>query len=103
MLGSWTLAQMCSHLADTQEFSVEPGQPEIKTTALYRATIGRIALRALLWFGWIPEGQGNLASPAAAEFEVALSRLRPTIRRISSEPMTARHPIFGAPPIISAS
>lgn len=94
-LGNWTLAQICNHLADTQEFSVESGEPDIKTSALYRTTVGRIALGALLWFRWIPERQGDLTPPAAAEFETALSRLQGTIRRISSEPMIARHPIFG--------
>jgi hypothetical protein len=94
-LGNWTLAQICGHLADTQQFAVEPGQPEIRTSPLFRATVGRLALRVLLWFGFIPERQGDLAPRPPADLDAALRHLRGSIRRISTEPMTARHPIFG--------
>ena len=94
-LGNWTLPQICHHLADTQEYSVSPGEAEIRTTRLYRATIGRFALRMLLWFGYIPEGQGRLNSPPGTDLDAATDRLRRTIDRVSTEPMIARHPIFG--------
>ena len=94
-LGNWTLAQICHHLADAEEFSASPTEPEIRTSRLYRATIGRFALRMLLWFRYIPERQGNLAPLPAVALDAARERLRGTIRRISTEPMTAEHPIFG--------
>ena len=95
VLGTWTLAQICHHLADTEEFSVSPSEPEIRTSRLYRATVGRFALRMLLWFRYIPERQGNLAPLPPVALDAAMERLRGTIRRISTEPMTAEHPIFG--------
>ncbi len=94
-LGAWTLAQICHHLAETQEFSVDPTEPEIRTTRLYRATVGRVALRMLLWFRFIPEGRGNLVPPTLAELGTATERLRNMIVRVSVEPMVATHPIFG--------
>jgi hypothetical protein len=96
VLGNWTLAQMCYHLAGTQEFSVEPGEPAFTTSWLFRATVGRVALRALLWFRYIPEGQGTLPPLPPAELGPSLERLRGTVQRISTEPMIARHPIFGS-------
>ena len=95
VLGNWTLAQICHHLANTEEFSVSPTEPEIRTSRLYRATVGRLALRMLLWFRYIPERQGNLAPLPAVALDAAMERLRGTIRRLSTEPMTAEHPIFG--------
>ena len=94
-LGRWSLAQICHHLADTQDFSINNPEPGIKTTRLYRTTVGRIALLVLLWFQYIPEGQGNLPGPEAPDLTVALARLRKTVAAVSTQPMTAVHPIFG--------
>ena len=94
-LGNWSLAQICHHLADTQEFSVQDREPEIKTTTLYRATIGRFALAVLLWFRFIPEQQGNLSPPGAGRLEAAIERLRGAAGRTAIQPMSAQHPIFG--------
>jgi len=94
-LGNWSLAQICHHLADTQEFCVQDREPEIKTTALYRATIGRFALAVLLWFRFIPEQQGNLSPPGPADLEAAIERLRGATGQIATQPMSAQHPIFG--------
>lgn len=94
-LGNWTLAQICEHLCQTQTFSVEPWDPEIKTSPVFRATIGRIALWVLLWFRFIPEQQGNLAPRSPADLDAARRRMGESIGRISTEPMSASHPIFG--------
>ena len=94
-LGNWSLAQICAHLAETQAFSVQPGEPEIKTSRLYRATIGRFALAVLLRFGFIPERQGDLSAPVSADLEASLRQLQTEVQRISTTPMSARHPIFG--------
>ncbi len=94
-LGKWTLGQICEHLCETQTFSVEPWEADIETSPLFRATVGRIALRALVWFGFIPEQQGNLAPRPPADLDSARRHLGQSIRRISTEPMSAGHPIFG--------
>ncbi|HUU84245.1 MAG TPA: DUF1569 domain-containing protein [Phycisphaerae bacterium] len=94
-LGNWTLAQICEHLFETQTFSVEPWEPEIRTSRLFQATIGRIALCVLLWFRFIPEQQGNLGPRPPVDLQAARGHLNESIRRLSSEPTCARHPIFG--------
>ncbi|MCP4245865.1 MAG: DUF1569 domain-containing protein [bacterium] len=94
-LARWSLAQICHHLADTQDFSIHNPKPGIKTTPLYRATVGRFALRVLLWFHYIPEGAGNLPGPDAPGLPNAIERLQQTVTAVSTEPMTAIHPIFG--------
>jgi len=95
LLGHWTLAQICHHLADTQEFSIHGGQPTIRTPALFRATIGRVALVALLWYGYIPERQGPVPPPRSGSLNEGLERLRETIRAVSGQRLRAAHPIFG--------
>ncbi len=94
-LGNWSLAQICNHLADTQEYSVGSGGSEIRTGRLFQATVGRVAMRALLWFGFLPAGAGNLSPRPAAEPEEAVGRLKAAMRLVALEPMTIDHPIFG--------
>jgi len=95
LLGRWTLAQICDHLAGTQEFSIRGGEPTIRTSALFRATIGRVALAALLWYGYIPERQGPVPPPRSGNLDEGMERLRETIRAVSSQRLRAAHPIFG--------
>ncbi len=94
-LGNWSLAQVCWHLAGTQEFSVAPTVPDIHTSRLFQVTLGRVALGVLLWFRYIPEQQGGLSPLPPVDFNEAWARLRAATLRISTEPMVARHPIFG--------
>jgi hypothetical protein len=95
-LGRWSLGQICEHLADTQEAALGLAGSEIKTSRLFRATVGRISWLVLLWFGFIPEQFGGLGPRPPAELDAALSRLRASFARISTEPQTAIHPVFGS-------
>lgn len=94
-LGKWSLGQICDHLATTQVFSLDGGPPAFKMSALYRATIGRVALCSLLWWWFIPERQGHMPLPAPVKTELGIERLRGALGRIAAEPMTTTHPIFG--------
>jgi len=94
-LGNWSLGQICDHLATTQAFSLDGGAPAFKKSPLYRVTVGQVALRALLWWGFIPEKQGDMPLSAPVDLQAGMERLRGTLARIATEPMTTTHPIFG--------
>ncbi|MFQ5489266.1 MAG: DUF1569 domain-containing protein [Phycisphaerae bacterium] len=94
-VGNWSLAQICDHLAGIHDYSLGGRQAEFQKGRLFRATVGRIALRILLRYGFIPERQGNLGPRERIEFQDARRRLRQSLERIARQPMTAIHPIFG--------
>ncbi|MHC4063903.1 MAG: DUF1569 domain-containing protein [Planctomycetota bacterium] len=94
-LGDWSLAQICHHLADTQEISLQDPASDPGAASLSRALVGRLALAVLLWFRTIPERQLDVSPPRSTDLAEAIDRLRGSVERIATRPFPAAHPIFG--------
>lgn len=96
-VGTWTLGQICNHLATVIRYSVV-GYPD-RMPWLFRQTIGRVARSRTLKAGRIPEGikvpQRYLPSPGLDD-RVETEELRATIALFdSAEGPPPSHPILG--------
>lgn len=92
--GPWTLPQVLVHCAQSIEYSLE-GYPRPRS-ALFRATIGRIAKRKFLSQGYMSHGL-DAAIPGAPALEspnlrAALERLRRAIARFEAAEPSALKP-----------
>lgn len=94
-LGNWDLAQICIHLAGVQDYSIDGTRSSLQWGPLKQATLGRVVRCIMLWWRYIPERQGSLKPPPAPDIDEARRQLADSVRRITTQKMRARHPIFG--------
>ncbi|HZH77304.1 MAG TPA: DUF1569 domain-containing protein [Archangium sp.] len=92
--GAWTLPQVLLHCAQSIDYSLD-GYPRPRS-ALFRATVGRIAKRKFLSQGFMSHGLAA-AIPGAPELEAgnlssALARLRQAISRFQAAEASALKP-----------
>ena len=96
--GSWSLGQVLAHCAQSIDYSID-GYPSARS-ALFRATVGRLAMRAFLRRGYLSHdvvapipGAPSLEPLSAAE---GFSRLRAALARFAAfEGELAPHFAYG--------
>jgi hypothetical protein len=97
--GAWTLPQVLMHCAQSIEYSLT-GYPRPRS-ALFRATLGRLAKRKFLSQGYMSHGLEapipGAPEPEATSLASALARLRQAMARFqaASEASLAPHLAYG--------
>jgi hypothetical protein len=99
-IGSWSLGQICDHLARSITYSLE-GFP-VRAPWLIRKTLGPLILRRILRSGRFLEGMkapGPFQPKPVADARDEAEALRAAIRRFAShEGPLAEHPFAGTVP-----
>ena len=95
-VGNWTLGQICRHLADTINASIDGF--DLRRHRLKRMLCGKLMLRLTFRFG-IPSGYAvdeSLSPPAGADFDQALADLERAVARFNAHQGALHpHPLFG--------
>jgi len=102
--GNWSLAQVCSHLADWMAFPLDgfPRAPAPIRALLWamKNTVGRRQLRKILDSGSMPAGGPTMpqtVAGAGGDESAAIERLRRTVARFRSHSGPLHpSPLFGA-------
>jgi hypothetical protein len=98
MVGKWSLAQICNHLAASIGYSID-GFPGRSAPWLFRQTLGRLLRRRMLFTGRILRGMpipDRFQPPDTIDLRDASANLQASIDRFlnSSCPLKP-HPLFG--------
>ena len=96
VVGKWTLAQVCKHLADSIHGSMDGF--DLRRHRFKRFFLAKIMLRFTYWWG-IPPGytvDPKLTPPEEVDLDRAVSELQHAIARYERhEGALAPHPLFG--------
>jgi hypothetical protein len=97
-VGRWTLAQICAHLSDTLEWSLD-GFPARQLPWVARATFGKLAKWNMFRTGRIPENfplPKRISPPSELLLDEQVARLNRAVARFQSHQADhAPHPFIG--------
>jgi hypothetical protein len=95
--GPWSVAEVLAHCAQSIECAVE-GFPQAKPW-LFRATVGRIALKKFLGQGYMSHDKTaaipGAPAPEARDVAAALTRLRAAMAAFAAAPTLKPHFAYG--------
>jgi hypothetical protein len=98
-VGTWSLGQICNHLAGPIIGSVDGFPEDVKAPWLLRVAVAPVVLRSLFKSGRMPEGikvPEKLLPKPALDDRAEAEALRAALRLFTAhEGPTASHPFFG--------